>query len=94
MRKILNNKILILPRNNINVDNYIKKYKSAILVKDFKMIDISSTKIRNLIKEQNILVTSDAICPFVWIFLKESTTFKVYKEMLKKTLNLKFLLVN
>lgn len=43
-----------------------------------------------LIKEQNILVTSDAICPFVWIFLKESTTFKVYKEMLKKTLNLKF----
>ena len=43
-----------------------------------------------LIKELNILVTSDAICPFVWIFLKESTTFKVYKEMLKNTLNLNF----
>lgn len=53
-KQILNNKILILPRNNINVDNYTKKYKSAILVKDFKMIDISSTKIRNLIKNKNI----------------------------------------
>lgn len=43
-----------------------------------------------LIKEDRILVTSDGICPFVWIFLEESTTFKVYKEMLKETLNLEF----
>lgn len=43
-----------------------------------------------LIHEDNLLVTSDAACPFVWIFLKESTTVATYINMLEKVLELKF----
>lgn len=43
-----------------------------------------------LIHEDNLLVTSDAACPFVWIFLKESTTVATYICMLEKVLELKF----
>lgn len=42
---ILKNKILVLPRNNIEVDKYMKD--NFILVKDFQPLDISSTDIRN-----------------------------------------------
>ena len=43
-----------------------------------------------LIKEDKLLVTSDAACPFVWLFLEESTTVKTYVEMLTNVLKLDF----
>lgn len=52
--QILEYKLLILPRNDINVDNYLKKYKNTTLVKDFKETNISSTLIRKLIKENKL----------------------------------------
>lgn len=43
-----------------------------------------------LIKEDKILVTSDGACPFVWIFLEESTPVKTYVKMLERVNKLDF----
>lgn len=43
-----------------------------------------------LINEDRILVTSDAACPFVWLFLEESTTVSTYVEMLERVIVLPF----
>lgn len=43
-----------------------------------------------LIKEWKILLVADATCPFVWLFLKESTSVKTYIKMLERTLKLDF----
>lgn len=43
-----------------------------------------------LIEEDKILVTSDAACPFVWIFLEESTPVSTYVKMLEETIKLDF----
>ena len=43
-----------------------------------------------LIKEDKLLVTSDAACPFVWMFLEESTTVETYINMLTDVLKLDF----
>lgn len=43
-----------------------------------------------LINEDRILVTSDATCPFVWLFLEESTTVSTYVNMLERVLLLPF----
>ncbi len=43
-----------------------------------------------LIKEDCLLITSDAICPWVWLFLEESTKVSVYLQTLKKALTLNF----
>lgn len=43
-----------------------------------------------LIKEERILLAIDALGPFVWLFMRESTTVKEYIEMCKRTLDLEF----
>jgi len=57
---ILDNKVLVLSRNNINNYEYINKFRQKdnfMIVDDFKEIDISSTFIREKIhnKEYNVL---------------------------------------
>ncbi len=42
------------------------------------------------IKDWKLLLVSDATCPFVWMFLEESTTVSTYIEMLEETLKLEF----
>ena len=41
-------------------------------------------------KNEKLLITSDAICPFVWMFLEESTPLHVFKNTVKRTLKLDF----
>ena len=45
-----NNKILVIPRDNIDIDRYLVKYNQDrfIVVKDFLDVDVSSTEIRKL----------------------------------------------
>ena len=43
-----------------------------------------------LIKEERILLANDALGPFVWLFMKESTTVREYIEMCKRTMKLEF----
>lgn len=42
------------------------------------------------IKKWKLLLVSDATCPFVWMFLEESTTVTEYNKMLVETLKLDF----
>ena len=42
------------------------------------------------IEDWKLLLVSDATCPFVWMFLNESTTVDVYVKMLKRVLTLDF----
>ena len=48
-KEILNYKIIIVNRDNIDIEKYIKKYNTNnfIVVSNYKYIDISSTEIRN-----------------------------------------------
>ncbi len=47
--ELLNYKIIVMNRNNIDIDSYIKKYNTPnfIVINDFPFLDISSTEIRN-----------------------------------------------
>lgn len=42
------------------------------------------------IEDWKLILVSDATCPFVWMFLEESTTVEVYINMLKRVLKLDF----
>lgn len=47
--EILENKVIVLNRNNIDIYKYLEDYKSDnfVVVSDFPFIDVSSTEIRN-----------------------------------------------
>ena len=47
--ELLNYKIIVMNRNNIDIDSYIKKYNTPnfIVINDFPFLDVSSTEIRN-----------------------------------------------
>lgn len=54
-KEILNNKILVIPREGIDIKKYLDKYDNKnnfILVDGFKEMDISSTNIRDLLKRK------------------------------------------
>lgn len=56
-KKILQNKVIVLQRNDVNFEEYIEKYEEKdnfIGINDFKYIDISSTEIRNMIKNKDL----------------------------------------
>lgn len=42
------------------------------------------------IKKWHLLLASDAACPFVWLFLNESTSVSEYSKMLERVLKLDF----
>ena len=50
---ILKNKVIVLNRNDINIEEYISEFNKDkfIIINDFKPINISSTKIRNNYKK-------------------------------------------
>ena len=50
-----NNRILVIPRDNINIDKYLKKYNKDrfIIVNDFDNVFISASNIRELIKNKD-----------------------------------------
>jgi len=53
-RELLQYNIIIMNRDNIDINKYLKKYSSAhfIILKDFNPINISSTVIRNQIDNE------------------------------------------
>lgn len=62
----------------------------GICIKVINMEGHTTGSVGFLIIEDKILVTSDGACPFVWIFLEESTTVETYVNMLKETIKLDF----
>ena len=55
-KKLLKYKIIIVNRNNIDINKYIKKYNTNnfIVINDYKFIDISSTKLRENLNSKYI----------------------------------------
>lgn len=49
IKEILNNKIIVVNRNNINIEEYLNKFpkEQFIIIPSFPYINISSTQIRN-----------------------------------------------
>ena len=47
--ELLNYKIIVMNRNNIDIKSYIKKYNTSnfIVINDYEFLDVSSTEIRN-----------------------------------------------
>ena len=55
-KKLLKYKIIIVNRNNIDINKYIKKYdtNNFIVINDYKYIDISSTELRENLNRKYI----------------------------------------
>ena len=56
VEEILNNKVLVLNRDDIEINNYIDKFQQKenfVIIEDFKPISISSTQIRNNVDDMS-----------------------------------------
>lgn len=77
--QILKNKVLILPRNGVEVEKYIDKFNKKghfILVENFTPCFISSTKIRECIKCENYQKLDDLLDSFVLKYILENKLYK------------------
>lgn len=95
---------LKLINETFDKENYLNKREgNLVYLKENELFDLGMihVKVINmeghttgsvgfLIIEDKILVTSDATCPFVWLFLEESTTVSTYIKMLERVLLLPF----
>lgn len=61
-----------------------------IILKVVSMPGHTKGSIGLYIKDWKLILVSDATCPFVWLFLEESTTVSEYVKMLKRILELEF----
>ncbi len=86
----INNYISHGTSNLIPIDEDYCFNLGGIHVKTINMEGHTSGSLGFLIEEDKILVTSDAACPFVWLFLPESTSVTTYILMLERTLKLDF----
>lgn len=68
-KELLKYKIIVINRNNIDIDTYINKYNSNnfIIIKDYIPLDISSTDIRN--------GNDDYLNPRVLKYIKENKLY-------------------
>lgn len=74
--KILENKVIVLNRDNIDIDKYINKFEKKdnfIVVRDFERIDISSTSIRKNIEKNKELLDKE-----VYKYIKDNNLY-IYK---------------
>jgi len=73
VNQILKHKVIVLSRDNINIDEYINKFKNKdnfIVVKDFKRVDISSTQIRNNLEDNKELIDKK-----IYKYIKENKLY-------------------
>ena len=86
---------LKLLSDSFDREKYLEYREGNLKLIDFNTIDLGDLTIEIiplsghtigsigfLIKEDRLLITSDAICPWVWMFLDESTTVPVYLKLL------------
>lgn len=82
-----------LNKNSANLENI--NYYEKIDLGDLELEVIpmqghTKGSIGLFIKDWKLMLVADATCPFVWLFLEESTTVKVYIDMLLEVLKLDF----
>lgn len=75
---ILNYNIIIMNRDNINSEYYLKKHniRKAIIIRDFPLQDISSTTIRKLIKEKDYTTCEKYVDKEILNYIIENKLFK------------------
>lgn len=85
-------------------DSYIKQNHGNIeFININDIIDLGNLKLQVIdmkghttgsiglyIEQWQLMLVSDATCPFVWLFLEESTTVNVYVKMLEEVLKYEF----
>lgn len=79
--ELLENKILVIPRNNINEEKYIKKFtrkEQFIVVKDFASNNISSTMIRHIIRHKEKI--RDHLNKSVINYIEKNNLYKEKEE--------------
>ena len=76
--KILKHNLIVISRNNIDIDKYINKYDKSkiVVVKDFDY-NISSTYIREQIKNNRFDLLKDIMNPKIISYIKKN---KLYME--------------
>lgn len=103
-RNINNATNLNLLSDDFDVDTYLTKDQgNLVLLEENQTFDLggitttiipmpghTTGSIGILLNEDRILITSDAACPFVWLFLEESTTVSTYVKMLEHVLTLPY----
>ena len=74
---INNNKILVIPRDNINIDEYLNKYdrNRFIIVNDFDNVFISASEIRELVKNKEYLKLNKYLDKKVIKYIKENDLY-------------------
>lgn len=76
--------------NLVNLEENTCFNLGGLTIKAINMEGHTAGSLGFLIEEDKILVTSDAACPFVWLFLEESTTVTTYIKMLERIIKLDF----
>ena len=90
--------------NDFNEKNYLEKREGNLrFLDDIKSFDLGGKTLEVITtpghtagsislycKEKKIMITSDAICQYVWLFLAESTSVKDYINSVEKVLQYDF----
>ena len=91
-----------ISENNFDVNKYLSLGAGNLKVLDKDYFDIGEDvnvirleghtqgSIGLYLPKRKLLLVSDAICPFVWLFLKESLSLVKYIKMVERTLKLDF----
>ena len=93
----------VLP-DNFNEEDYLEKREGNLLfLDDIKNFDLGGKTLEVIhtpghtagsislyCKEKKIMITSDAICQYVWLFLEESTSVREYISSVEKVLEYDF----
>lgn len=96
-------KMNVLP-DDLDTDKYLNAGPGKVLfLKEHQIFDLGSLQCEVIameghtqgsigiyIPQWQLLLVGDATCPFVWLFLEESTTVSQYTEMLKRVLKIPF----
>lgn len=80
-QEILNNKVLVLKRDNVNIEDTISykvSPKSFIIVSDFKKLDISSTMIRSYLQEERYYDALNYLGIYVLMYIIENNLYGVF----------------
>ena len=70
-QELLKNKIIVINRNNIDINHYINEYEEKdnfIVINDFDYIDVSSTRIKNDLDDEYLH-------PLVYQYIKEHNLY-------------------
>ena len=77
VNEILNHKVIVISRNNIDINKYLDNFdKSKFIIVDDFNYDISSTYIRNQIKNDNYEALNEVMDPKILSYIKKNRLYR------------------